>query len=150
MKWDEKYRLAKQYFQEHGNLDVPKDYKTEGVNLGRWITTLRYTRENPQSSHYRLDEERIRQLDAIGMNWGGSVERCSSDSWELRFRLAEQYYMEHGNLRVSQAYVAETKGIRVWLGKWIVDQRKKYNSPQGRHSLTEEQTKKLEMIGMEW
>lgn len=142
-KWEEKYRLAEQYYQEHGDLEVPKEYRTEGVNLGRWVNALRSARVRPGSSHYRLDAERIRQLDRIGMRWAG-------ESWEVRFRLAEQYYREHGNLKVSQAYVTETDDGRIWLGKWLAEQRKKHNSPGGKHDLTKEQTRRLEEIGMEW
>ncbi len=113
------------------------------VRLGRWVSALRSARARPGTSHYCLDRERIRQLDAIGMRW-------ASDSWEVRFRLAERYYQEHGDLKVSQAYVTEAEGQSVWLGKWLAGQRKKHNSPGGKHDLTEEQARRLEEIGMEW
>lgn len=40
-KWDEKLQLAEQYYQEHSNLEVPKEYTVQGVKLGRWISALR-------------------------------------------------------------------------------------------------------------
>ncbi|WP_300657370.1 helicase associated domain-containing protein [uncultured Acetatifactor sp.] len=43
------------------------------------------------ASAARKDEE----LDAIGMRWGGGA-------WEARYRLAERYYREHGDLRVPR------------------------------------------------
>lgn len=142
-KWDEKFRLAQQYYQKNGNLEVPKEYKVQGVRLGRWINALRSARVKPENSHYRLDAERIRQLDNIGMRWGG-------ESWETRYLLAECYYREHGNLKISQTYVAETGETRIWLGKWLAEQRKKHGNPGGKHALTEEQERRLEAIGMEW
>lgn len=142
-KWDEKFRLAKQYYQKNGNLEVPKEYKVQGVRLGRWVNALRSARVRQENSHYRLDAERIRQLDSIGMRWGG-------ESWEDRYRLAERYYLEHGNLKISQTYVAEVGETRVWLGKWLAEQRKKRNSPEGKRALTEEQERRLEAIGMVW
>lgn len=142
-RWDEKFRLAEQYYREHGNLEVPREYTVQGVRLGRWVNALRSARVRPDSSHYRLDADRIRQLDSIGMRWAG-------ETWETRYRLAELYYREHGDLKVSQSYVAETDEGRVWLGKWLTAQRKKRNSPGGRHDLTQEQEKRLEAIGMEW
>lgn len=142
-RWDEKFRLAEQYYRDHGNLEIPREYTVQGVRLGRWIHALRGARLEPGNSHYRLDEERIRQLDSIGMRW-------KEDPWEIRYHLAEQYYREHGNLKMAQTYVAEKDGARIWLGKWLAEQRKKHGSPDGRHALTEEQERRLEAIGMEW
>ena len=40
--WDEMYSYAKEYYQKHGNLNVPQSYKTKsGFSLGHWITTQR-------------------------------------------------------------------------------------------------------------
>lgn len=142
-KWNAKFRLAEQYYREHGDLEVPRDYTVAGEKLGRWIHALRSARMKPDSSHYHLNEERIRQLDSIGMRWGG-------ETWEVRYHLAEKYYREHGDLNISQNYVAEAKNEKIWLGKWVADQRKKRNHPRGRRSLTKEQEKRLEAIGMEW
>lgn len=67
--WQMKFRLAKDYFEQHGNLDIPVAYCVDGVNLGRWISNIRSKRKNPGSSGMRLDESRIRELDSIGMKW---------------------------------------------------------------------------------
>lgn len=38
--WDIMYGYAKQYFEEHGDLEVPKRYFTDdGYSLGLWLTT---------------------------------------------------------------------------------------------------------------
>ena len=142
-RWEERFQLAQEYYREHGNLEVPKEYVIQGVRLGRWVSAMRSARERPDSSHYRLDAERIRRLDGIGMRWVG-------DSWEARYRLAEQYYREHGDLKVSQSYIVETDEGRIWLGKWLAVQRKKRNGPGGKRDLTQEQEARLEAIGMEW
>ena len=67
--WNMKFELAREYYEQHGNLDVPVAYCVEGVKLGRWISNIRFKRRNPESSGMVLDEERIRQLDSIGMKW---------------------------------------------------------------------------------
>ena len=67
--WNTKFELAKEYYEEHGDLNVPVAYCVEGVKLGRWISNIRVKRRNPKSSGMILDESRIRQLDSIGMNW---------------------------------------------------------------------------------
>ena len=40
-QWNMKFELAKEYYEEHGNLDVPVGYCVNGVKLGRWISNIR-------------------------------------------------------------------------------------------------------------
>lgn len=141
--WEERFRLAEAYFLEHGNLEIPADYTVQGIRLGKWIAAQRSAGLHPEGGHYRPDAERIKRLDAIGMRWGG-------EEWERRYRLAESWFLAHGNLRPPQNYVVETDGGGIWLGKWVAAQRRKHNSPGGRRALTEEQERRLEAIGMEW
>ena len=67
--WNTKFELAREYYNEHGNLDVPVTYCVGDVRLGRWISNIRCKRRKPGSSGMVLDDSRIRQLDSIGMNW---------------------------------------------------------------------------------
>lgn len=68
-QWNEKYELAKEYYESNGNLNIPLSYSVNGVKLGRWISNIRSKRKHPQSNGMVLNDERIRQLDMIGMNW---------------------------------------------------------------------------------
>ena len=68
-QWNEKYALAKNYYEEYGNLNVPVSYSVNGVKLGRWTSNIRAKRKHPEGSGMVLDEHRIRQLDSIGMDW---------------------------------------------------------------------------------
>lgn len=139
-RFEEKYRLARQFYEENGHLNVPVNYTVEGVKLGRWISLLRSVRSDPSASNYRLTAERIARLNSIGMVW-------MQDSWETRYRLAESFYREHGNLRIPQNYVVEGN---IWLGKWLARQRKNYRSRDGRSTLSEDRVRRLEAIGMSW
>ncbi len=57
--------IAQKYHDAHGNLMVPGKYTDpEGYPLGQWIIKTRQQRLND-----RLKEERIAQLDEIGMVW---------------------------------------------------------------------------------
>lgn len=67
--WNIRFALAKEYYEEHGDLNVPVSYCVNGVNLGRWISRIRAKRKKPGTSGLVLDEERIRQMDSIGMDW---------------------------------------------------------------------------------
>ncbi len=67
--WNQKFSMAKAYFDEHGDLEIPVSYCVEDVKLGKWISAIRTKRKKPGSSGFRLDEARIRALDSIGMRW---------------------------------------------------------------------------------
>lgn len=63
VQWMRMYEAAKQYYQEHGNLDVPSRYQTaSGQNLGLWLSRCRRERET-------LAPERAAMLERIGMKW---------------------------------------------------------------------------------
>lgn len=68
-QWNEKYELARNYYEIHGDLNVPLSYCVNDVKLGRWISNIRSKRKHPGSSGMALSQDRIRQLDNIGMNW---------------------------------------------------------------------------------
>ncbi len=134
--WDKYYALARLFYEENGHLNVPAGYCADGLELGKWIYSLRRKRQNPSSSGRKLTEDRIQKLDAIGMDW-------NRDAWEVKYRLAEDYYREHGNLKIPSDFVTKE---RIWLGKWVYEQKKSCKN----RTLCEERKKKLEKIGIEW
>ncbi len=74
-EWNKKYGLAKAYFEHHGNLEIPIDYKTlngyeyteEGIALGRWITNQRQTYKGQNTC--KITETQIKLLEEIRMKW---------------------------------------------------------------------------------
>ncbi len=140
--WDLMYGCARQYYQEHGNLEVPVRYQTEeGYGLGRWLLTQRKVRAGEK--YGVLGTDRIQKLDRIGMVWGSYRDL----SWERYFAEAKKYYGEHGNLNTSVNDVTDS-GIR--LGAWICQLRTFRKSGIQKKYLTEERIRALEGIGMIW
>lgn len=138
--WNQNYEAAKTYFEVNGNLRVPANYVTDsGIRLGAWINNLRSYRKSLISSNY-LTEERIAELDKIGMVWNFSDYR-----WERNYNAAVQYFQKHGNLNASAYFVSED-GVQ--LGVWL--RRLRSDKKNGTLSLTEEQIKKLDDLGMVW
>ena len=80
MQWNRKFELAKTYYEENGNLDVPVSYSMNGVKLGRGISNIRCKRKNPKASGMVLDTERIQRLDSIGMNSAMTTRQTLSSS----------------------------------------------------------------------
>ena len=132
--WNKWYQLAVEYRNEHGDLLVPALYKTKsGEKLGFWISGCRkdYQKGN-------LSPDKIEKLEAIDMVWN-----VREYEWNKMYKLAEEYYNEHGDLLVPQRY--KTKSGEN-LGLWISKQRLIYNNGD----LSSDQIKKLEVIGMGW
>ena len=128
--WENGFIEAKNYSEEYGNLSVPKNYRSNtDFPLGIWIQRQRSLYKNN-----KISEDRIKRLTDIGMNW-------NPDNWEARFNLVKQYYEEHGNINISQKEVIQG----VWLGKWIVSQKKAMQ--EGK--LTHEQSEMLKTLPME-
>lgn len=138
LNWSKHYHAAKQYYKEHGNLEVPSRYvNADGVSLGRWISSVRSWYNSGAHKKY-LQNDRVKQLEDIGMIWN-----AMDNSWEQNFKLAEQYYREHRNLDVPSNY--KTKD-GTHLGSWIGIQKQLHRT----NSLSNDQIKKLNSIGMDW
>ena len=132
--WQHGFEVAKKYHDTYGNLMVPGKYvDPDGYPLGQWIIKNRQQKLNG-----RLKEERIAQLDKIGMVWN-----IFDAKWEKAYALAAAYYEENGNLNIPRSYVTAA-GER--LGQWVESQQWAY--PKGK--LTEEQVERLSRIGMYW
>lgn len=174
--WEKYIQEARRYYMEHGDLLVPvaesdkekteeaeENKETErsrdniaeakyasaerSVNqqLGKWISRLRSYRKSGIKSSY-LTEERIKELDAIGMVWD-----VPDYLWEKNYQAAAAYSREHGNLNVAASYVTKD-GIK--LGAWLANLKAAYNSKDQRKTqraeITPEQYERLRAIGFEW
>ena len=132
--WNTFYKAATDYYGEHGNLDIPAQYETEeGVKLGRLYRGIR-----KKYAEGKLSEERITQLEEIGIKWNSVLVR----KWMRYYGLAEKYYEKYGDLNIPYDYIAD--GLKV--GVWISSQRESY----GMGRLSEEQVGLLNDIGMCW
>lgn len=135
--WERNYLEAERYYSEHGNLNVPHNYITEGgVKLGAWIYKLKKLNGGSASDGAALTDEQKDRLTAIGMEWDSKY----MIQWKKAYRAACEYYKQHGNLDIPSAYKTKD-GIA--LGVWIRRQR-------SNQKLTEEQRRQLDRIGMIW
>ena len=142
LSWNRYFAEAKKYFSEHDDLRVPIDYLTaEGLPLGRWIANQRVRRKN-QIQTASLTPERIEALDEIGMLWD-----VPDYLWAQNYALLAQYHREHGNILMPNGYVTKD-GIR--LGSWLNSLRHKYRRPEDGSSLSEDQIRQLNELGMVW
>ncbi len=145
--WNMMYKLAKKYYEHHGNLKISHSFKTingyeideKGYNLGVWINT--------QKTNYNksiLSEDRIEKLEEIGMIF----EKVNDNTWNMMYKLAKKYYEHYGDLKIPQKFKTingyETDENGYNLGNWISNQRVKYKNG----TLSEDRIKKLKEIDM--
>ncbi|MDE7325600.1 MAG: Helicase associated domain protein [Lachnospiraceae bacterium] len=136
LSWREQYGEAKEFYQEHGNLSVPKRYIAgNGKKLGVWLQHQRTNKRNGVLANWQ-----VCLLDGIGMVWE------MEDSWEQGFLHAKEYFRLNGHLAVPNNYVCKD-GYR--LGRWISNQRFAYCSTSGE-KLSGERIRQMETIGMVW
>lgn len=129
----ESYKIAKNYYQVNGNLNIPFDYKTDdGYNLGFWLVNQRRKKKMGL-----LKEDAIKLLEDIDINW--SIQK----TWEESYNIAVAYYEENNNLNISRNYVT-SDGYS--LGTWVFEQKKKYRA--GRLSANEIEL--LEKLKINW
>ncbi len=140
IRWEQGYALAATYAQEHGNLDVPRNYKTtDGKMLGHWLQSQEQAYEQK-----KLSADQIARLERIGMYWGNRNDR----QWNEVYQTAKRYFETQGNLNVPVAYVSP-EGYA--LGKWVRRQRYAYQNPEKSNSiLSPERVALLDAIGMQW
>lgn len=139
--WFEIYNVAVNYYKEHGDLKVPYTYVYEKdgikINLGQWVISQRQNYGNN-----KISADKIKLLDKIGMKW----EKKNWFTWEYVYKLAKDYYKEHGDLLVPRNLIVNVEGTDISLGNWIVNQRRSYK----KKTLSSERIELLNEIGMKW
>lgn len=138
--WERNFAAAAEYYNEHGNLNVPAAYvNSEGIRLGAWIGNMRNLRSGKKTRGTRPSEEQIAQLNEIGMIWSGNIE----NRWEKGFSEAREYARKHKTLIMSNIYVSPS-GYN--LGVWLARQNKMLK--EGK--LSEKRKQRLDNLNVEW
>ena len=134
--WEETYEYAKKYFEVHGNLEVPFNFRTNNgyehdengtINLGRWIRT--------QRSNLTPNTERYELLSKLNMRFNRK-----NLLWEETYEYAKKYFEVHGNLevpfnfRTNNGYEYDENGT-INLGNWIRNQRNKLTPNTEKYEL---------------
>lgn len=133
--WMSRYELVKQYYQDHGTLNIPQNTVVGDFWIGKWLAKQTELYDTGTA----LTEEQRHLLSQLPL-----VHESQADSqWRSQFEDAKQYKTVHGNLNVPQSYVSD-KGTN--LAAWLVRQRMKYKKGQ----LTQEQIQLMESVGFEW
>lgn len=136
-QWERIYAVAYDYYLEHGDFNVPKNYITDdGIKLGYWNSTQR-------KFYDTMSDERKKKLAKIDF-----IPNVYMEKWNKMFKLAEAYSEKNKNLDVPADFITkdgvsyDAYGDNLYT--WIKTQKKHYDR------LSDEQRLKLESIGVVW
>lgn len=108
--WQRGLDALRAYHAEHGNTRVPAAHVTPGgFPLGSWVNNLR--------SGSTLPDDKVRQLDELGMTWS-----VLDEQWERAYAHAQAFHAQYGHLRIPRRYLT-TDGFA--LGHWYDRQRQR-------------------------
>lgn len=141
--WEAMYEKLVAYHRQNGDCLVPQ--KSNG-KLGSWVSIQRCRRYGPQN---QLTDEQVRLLNQLHFAWNN--EERTQQLWDQMYRQLETYILQHGHCHVPSRYVSpgNPKGPAK-LGKWVEQQRGRYNGQKGRLPLSESQIERLNELNFVW
>ncbi len=128
--WDAMLAQLEAFHRDHGHSNVPYSWP-QNRELAAW---LRGVRGNKRAG--RLEADRVRQLDALGVVWDPIQAR-----WENMFAELVEYHRHHGDCNVSRNGSANPA-----LAKWAKGVRAMHK----RGSLDSKRIRRLNSIGFAW
>jgi hypothetical protein len=127
--WDAMVAQLKAFCHAHGHSSVPSSLS--GGELAAWLHGVRCNKRSG-----RLDADRVRQLDALGVVWEPQQVR-----WESMFADLVEYRRRHGDCNVPYGWPENPA-----LAKWV----KGLRAAQKRGDLDFERTRRLDALGFGW
>ena len=117
--WMDWYKDACRYFEAHGDLLVPINYKTEAGNqLGRWIEVQRQ-RYQHRCRRTPLEKQQIEWLEKLRMVW--DLNELRQNRWEQMYAWVTDYKNREGVLPLWPRNIQAPDGRS--MSAWIDVQR---------------------------
>ena len=144
--WGERFQQLREFKVQFGRCRVPHRYSAD-PKLGGWVSSQRKSYKLDQEGKPSpLTEERIRELESVGFDWGTRKPDLAS-IWGEHFQQLREFKVQFGHCLVPHQYSANPK-----LGKWVSHQRTSYKFYQeGKPSpITDERIRALETVEFKW
>lgn len=110
--WQEKFEIAKQYYEEHGNLYVPESERYYGgFDFKSWVNRQKQMKNLVNPS--KRMKKRMKQMGQLEINF-------NTKEWDKVYNVVKRFYEEYGHINV--AYTRKYRGVNI--GYWIMRQRK--------------------------
>jgi len=109
--WEERFLLAKVYYEEHGNLSMPGNYKVNGICLSKWVNEQKQIILGKRKGK-SLTPEQIERLGSIGFTMKSKVDV----DWERKYSEVKTYYTVNGRADVPEKTKSRYGGdLQIWL-----------------------------------
>jgi hypothetical protein len=142
--WSSRCQQLREFNAQFGHCVVPHKCSSAAyATLGIWVFTQRSNqRHYQQGTTSPMTEERIRELESVGIKWGRSETDLAS-IWSVRSQQLREFKVQFGHCLVPSRYPANLK-----LGRWVSTQRSTYRRHQaGKPSgITEERIRELDSV----
>jgi hypothetical protein len=142
MRWEDHLRELVAFKERTGHTRV-QHHRGPDKKLGGWLVRQRFLHRQG-----RLLPDRVRQLDAVGVDWnpasgsGGQPHpRGSSRSSDQRMAELREFHAKHGHANVPTKYPPNQL-----LGNWVSNTRIGYRNGQ----LSADRIQELESLGFRW
>jgi len=93
--WLGMFKKLKAFYDQHGHANVPDRYKVNEV-LGRWVSTVRYTKE--------LEPWKLKLLRSVKFKFSDDIREDKSKSRQKDFKKLEAFYQKHGHANVPEGF----------------------------------------------
>ena len=127
-QWEKAYAELLRFHKREGHCRVVNTYLSNGLRLGRWVSTQRAIKKS-------LTPDKIRRLNSLGFTWDPF-----SEQWEQAYAALVRFHKHEGHSNVTRFTIFG--GIK--LGQWVSSQRSEKNR------LTPERIKRLNSLGFCW
>ena len=109
--WEDCYKLAKDYFVKHGNLNVPANFVSDGIWLNKWLNEQKLILQGRRSGQ-KLTDSQVEKLSTIGL----TAEEPRDIRWQQRYDELKHYYDQHGDSHIPTDYTDSSgQNLYVWL-----------------------------------
>ena len=108
--WNDCFEKAKNYYETHGDLNVPPKYIVDGLWLNKWLNEQKHIMQGRREGK-KLTDEQIRKLASISFTAGTKEEK-----WLQKYGELKKYYDIHGNIKLPINYTDSTgQNLYTWL-----------------------------------
>lgn len=76
--WEDKYAIAKQFYERYGHLNVPGKYVTDGLWINKWLNEQKQIYRGNRKGKY-LTQEQIELLESLDIKWSKNTASLNFD-----------------------------------------------------------------------
>ena len=118
--WEERFKLAKEYYEQHHTLAMPGIYNVNGICLSKWVNEQKQIIRGKRKGK-SLTPEQIKRLESIGF----TMKKQSEIVWEQKYSEVKENYTKNGRAIVPEKTKSKYGGdLHLWLTRQSISYRK--------------------------